>query len=377
VATDTKKKWIGRDDRGSALIAVLLAVFLFGAIGATVSSLTASNLASSTEDFEGSQAFQVAEGGMQWVLMNQLTGDSDFSNNASPTGAPLSAKSIALGSGEFWVEYTNVQPSQMTVKVTSRVGKSVRVVEQQAGQVTQQGGHKEVILAWGNTVLSNSGDIYGDVAMVSGNMTTVGVKLHGTAYQDPKLALPWLDREAYRSMCTKTYSSAKTILSKTTINGNVCYKGNVEIQGNVTVNGLLFVDGEIAVQGSNVTINGSMIATGNISGGWSNNVQFNAGTQGSTHMPALAGHYINFDRMNNLQINGLFWSDRDVTIVNSNNAQITGTLVSMRTITMTSDSNLALTFSSNLLTGIPGFQYDAGTASTTLALSGWKASAAW
>ncbi len=363
--------------RGSALIAVLLAVLLFGSLGTTVASLTANNLSSSTQDYQGSQSFYIGEGGMQWVIMNRLAGDSNFSDNVPPTDPPFGPNSISLGPGHFWVEYLNPQSSQVKVRITSRVDNAVRVVEQQAGQTAA--GPQYVTMAGGNVAINGSGHIYGDVAL-KGNINVDGVQVHGNIYKDPTLTLPTLDFNVYKNMCN-TIQNGNADIGSGTYNGKLCMTGNITVRGNTTVNGLLYAGGNITINGSYVIINGTMISRKNIGIGPSSatGLQFNSQPiAGGGHMPALAASgNISLKNSNQMQIQGMMWSGGNVDLSNSGFLRFTGSFITSGNMTLQSMYDLLLTFSSEMLVGIPGMSGNTGSSSTALSLSGWQTYAPW
>ncbi len=90
-----------KDNRGIALIAVVLGTVLLSIMGLTMTSIVADRLSSSSENLQSVQTFYIAEGGMHYILMNDFFDDSDYSNNASPTDPPFGATSIALARVSF------------------------------------------------------------------------------------------------------------------------------------------------------------------------------------------------------------------------------------------------------------------------------------
>src|SRR5579885_3773925 len=131
-----------------AFITVILGMLLFGAMGLSLVSIVSDNLSGSADDMEATQAFYVADGGLQYTIEKELNGDSNFSDNTSPTGAPFGGTPVSLGAGQFWIEYSNQSQNGIDVKVTGKVGNSVRVVRQ---TIDRSGsGYKYGVMMGGN-----------------------------------------------------------------------------------------------------------------------------------------------------------------------------------------------------------------------------------
>lgn len=360
-----------------ALIAVLLGMLLFSIMGTTMVFITANNLASSNEDLTGSQAFYVAEGGMQYVEMSQLNGDANFSDNVSPTDPPFGARSINLFPGKFWVEYVNPQQSSMTVRLTAKVGNAVRVIEQQAAQ--HGTGRQYVAMVGGNLNANNAnGDIYGDLGLKGqANLNEPATMVHGNIYQDPTLQLPTLDFNTYKNMCSSTYQGSKTFSSNYT--GNLCVTGSATINANVTYTGLLYVMGSVSINGNNVVINGTLISDANISADHRKGLQFKADASNpSQHMPAIAAKgNVSIKDSDEMVVKGVVWGSGNIDLSNSDDLKYTGSFMSGGNVLLNSAREMSITFDSSFVVGVPGLSGFGGAQSGSLTLSGWKTYAPW
>lgn len=358
------------------VIATILGMLLFGIMGTTMVHMTANNLSSATEDLQSSQAFYVAEGGVQYVEMSQFNGDTNFADNNPPTDPPFGANSISLSPGQFWVEYVNKTSSSVTVKVTAKVGTAVRVIEQNVGQSGT--GFQYVTMAGGNiNANSSTGNIYGDVGLKGNVNISSGVVVHGNIYQDPTIVLPTLDFNVYMNMCTTTNNGNMDINSNYT--GNLCVIGDVTIGSNVTYTGLLYSTGKVTVNGNNVHINGSLLAEGNIKADNRSGLQFIADNSNpNQHMPAIAGKsLLELKNDDNMTIKGVMWNDGNLDYTNSDNLDYTGSFMAGQNVIMNSSNNLKITFDSEYLVGVPGLSGGGGAQSGSLSLSGWKTYAPW
>lgn len=358
------------------VVATILGMLFFGIMGTTLVNITANNLSSATEDLQGSQAFYVAEGGMQYVQMNKLNGDSNFADNIPPTDPPFGANAISLSPGQFWVEYMNVTPDTVTVKITSRVGTAVRVIEQNAAQGGS--GVQYVTMADGNLSIDDStGNVFGDVAVTGSYDIDPDVTVNGNIVSDPDLEIPTIDFPTYEAMCDSTHSGNLTISANYT--GDLCVTGNVTISAGVTYTGLLYVGGNLAINANNVVFNGSTVVEGNIQGNGRTGLQFNAQPiNPDEHMPAiLTQGNLSFEDADNLTIYGVVWTDGNLSFDDSDNLTYTGSFMTDGNVTIDDVTGLTLTFDADVVAGIPGLSGGGGAVTGSLSLSGWKTYAPW
>ncbi|MBI3333388.1 MAG: hypothetical protein HYZ93_04780 [Candidatus Omnitrophica bacterium] len=118
-----------RRGNGFALLATIFILVILSTMAAVMAQLYVGQSKGALEVLDSAKAFAVADGGMRWIFQNQFDGDTDFTNNASPTGAPFGGTPVTMGEGQFWVEYANATSSDIDLKVTARVGNAVRVVQ--------------------------------------------------------------------------------------------------------------------------------------------------------------------------------------------------------------------------------------------------------
>ena len=357
---------------GMAVLVIVIGMLIFSALGLGLVAMITDNISANTDQLQAAQTFYVAEGGLQYILMNQFNGDVNFSDNISPTDPPFGASSIALGPGQFWIEYSNQQPTSINIKVTAKIGNAVRTV-----QVTGGGGgsgYQYVTLGGGNLSITNStGNVYGDAA-VSGS-ATIGpnVTVHGNIVSNVNnLDQPTIDFQTYRNMTTTSYSGTHTFSANTI--GNIYVSGNVTINANVTFTGVLYAGGNVALNGSNIHINGTLVSEGNISGSNLTGLQFISQPVPPTQMPAiLTNGNLSLQNDDNMQINGIVWTDDNLNFSNSDNFNYHGSFMTGGNTTIDHVTGLTLTFDSGVMASIPGLQ-GGGTGQQTgsLTLSKWK-----
>lgn len=359
-----------------ALTSIMIMLFL-GILGTSFNYMTATRLAGATEDLGSAQAFYVAEGGLQYTAMKYLNGDSDYSDNVSPTGDPFGGTPVTLGEGQFWVEYSDQVADSITVKVTARVGNAVRAVQVSAGQDST--GFNFVTLAGGNINMNDStGDLFGDVGITGQANIDEDVTVHGDITEDPTLEIPTMDMGIYEGMCDETHVGNKTFNADYT--GDLCVTGNVIFNDNVTYTGVLYVGGNVTISGDNVVINGSIVSEGNLNGDNRSGLQFNAqpGPDPGTHMPAIVTNgIISLKNDDGMQVNGVIWSDGNIDLTNSDNVNYTGSFITNGNLIANTTLNFQLTFDADLLVGVPGLGELGEGAGTAVSFSNWRTFAPW
>ncbi|QQR81213.1 MAG: pilus assembly PilX N-terminal domain-containing protein [Deltaproteobacteria bacterium] len=349
-----------KKNNGMIFIGTLMAMLFFSALATTANYLSSTSNAGAVDDFQSSQAFYVADAGMQYTLMSRLNRDTNFSDNASPTGAPFGGTPITFGSGQFWIEYLNPTVTTVTVRITSKVGSAVKVISQ---NVTSSNNFPQYAVTAGGNFNSNSstGVINGNIALTGRANIDNRITVNGTVTSDPSITMPQIDFNTYKAMCTTTINGNYTINSN--YSGMLCVRGNVTINSNVTYTGLLYATGNINVNGNNVTINGTMMSEGNLEVLHVTGFSATASTSNPTQMmPALASKgNLNIMGSPGMRITGYVWAEGDMDFGNSDNYVFRGAMVAggdfNGNLLMNSTQNLSITFDPTVLTGMLGFTY--------------------
>jgi len=344
-----------KNEQGIVLIAVILGMLILSIIGITMASLIQHQMTGSIAKMQSAQAFYVADGGFQFILKTEFDGDTNLSDNVSPTDPPFGANAISLGQGKFWVEYSNPQFESIDVKVTAQVGDSVREVE---ASITRDGfGFNAATIVDGNlTIATSDGTIVGDVIFTGENYNVdPNITVTGSIINDPDIIVPTIDLPTYKAMTTTTHIG-NLVLTNTTYTGDVRVTGNLIVNNSVTINGLMYVEGAVNINGSNMVVNGTLVGEGNI------NIKNNATDATITaqpidadhHMPAIVCQGTLSISADNTTIYGLVYTGQVGTISNISNFSITGTFISKNNTSISNITNLSIVFDGDLVKGLPG-----------------------
>jgi len=244
-----------KSQKGFSILSVIFCLMAFSALGLTMAPMVSVSSRGSVSSNQGQEAFFVANGGVQYILQNSFADDPNYSDNVSPTGAPFGGTPITLGTGEFWVEYSNLTPISADVTVTGRVGNSVRKVKQSVTAITIL---MEIGLqADGNVYLEGDGHITGDVeytgTLDDGHYTINGDTNSGSGP-------PAVDLASLISQTTSFHSGNFTINGNYT--GNLHVTGKLTIEGNGTITGVIVADNDVHIEAGDLTVLGT-IASGN------------------------------------------------------------------------------------------------------------------
>ncbi|MCB9799391.1 MAG: hypothetical protein H6757_01355 [Candidatus Omnitrophica bacterium] len=260
-------------------------MLLMGTMGIGMTHLVSTQSPMSTTDVESREAFYAAEGGLQHIITNEFMLDVDYSDNASPTGAPYGGTPVAIGNAQYWAEYSNQTETSVDIKITAKAGSSVRVVQQTVAMAIPvsypvfSGG--DISLGGNQSCNSNgnhcfpSGMLFGDIAAVGNIVYPDHFTIHGDVMPNQNVTLPEVNLSTYVDELTDTEHTGDL-----TINGNsgdnVHVTGNVIIQDGANISGNIVADGNIVLSGS-IVATGTLAAGGDITGTLSQHSTFSVG----------------------------------------------------------------------------------------------------
>ncbi len=259
-------------ERGFALVAAIVFLFVIMMLGASMIQLAVQELANASRAKREAQAFNLAEAGIDYAAWRLY--------NDGGSGLPKTWTESGLAGGSFSVTAQNWNGSPTTVLLMS-TGLSqgwtseVKVVGKflSNGVSDQNVVFDHAVFSNSDMTMSGSFDITGDAhangnitlkgsPTVLGNVSAMGAirtqgspNVSGTKLaSQPRIAMPTIDLAHYKAEATTILTGDQSFTGTTDLNG-ITY-----VQGNATINGSFRGKGVIVVTG-NVTINGNALLT--------------------------------------------------------------------------------------------------------------------
>jgi len=366
------------NEQGIVFIAMVVGMMVLSIFGLTIAALVSNQMTSSIQKLQSAQAFYIADGGLQYILMDELDGDPDLSDNVSPTDPPFGPTSITMGRGEFWVEYSNQEVSSIDIKVTARVRDSIREVE---GRISRnEFDVNAATMVDGNISIANTtGEIYGAVLANGTNMSIDDAVVNLPAANDwiaeADIIVPDILLSVYDAMTTSTHIGNLTITSAMSpYTANIHVTGNLTIGDDVIVKGLFYAEGGIVVKGGGTTgsiINGTLVSEGNINIQNGNIVHITAqAIDADHHMPAIVSTGTLSISATETIITGLVWTGSVGTTSNCETFTLTGALICQQNANIANVEDLSIIYDPTVLGGIPGLV--GNTSVDSLKMANWR-----
>ena len=309
-----------------ALIAAVMIMVLFGALGVFGVSLLSTDIHISLDTLKSAEAFFLAEAGMQYALKHELSQDADWSDNSD-------IFNISMASGTFSIEYEEKTTYTAKIKFT---------------------GTKENITRC-FTVNFKRDVPFNYAVYVGGNLHTQGAD---------NLTIVGEQEEGATDFPTVNFSYYQSIADPgQVISGNKTFTAG-------TYSGIWYIDGNATVE-SNVTVNGSIIATGNITMKDNSNIVITA----DSPYPALVsnGNFI-FQNSDSITVNGLIFVGADLTanflVQRVSNINFTGTVIVAGNFNLTNSEDVTITYDESIIDNPPpGFPAGPGS---SINLDTWR-----
>jgi len=108
--------------RGQVLLGAVFVVFVVALLGMVVVTIVNTESFSAVQNLRGTQALNIAEGGMYFTIVSSLSADSDWSDNED-------FGPVALDPGFFSVHYVSQRKKNCLIEVTGVVAGVSRVVQ--------------------------------------------------------------------------------------------------------------------------------------------------------------------------------------------------------------------------------------------------------
>jgi len=353
------------------LVSIIL-FFLIIAIALAVMPIIMRNISyHAINEFE--RSFFIADSGIRYYIKNQLDTDTDWSNN----NTVVPPKSF--GGGSFTV--TPSHPSLTDPDPNKRFDPKFFIYLQSAGQfavgnttfrrtVRYLVAMKGAAAFDGNNVLYGggygSGDAYFD--HINNGTITGDIYLHGT-YTDNKSKklevdgqiLPnqtqaeiptvvWGYWQTQAAAAGAGHVIAVTSASPTHTFSDSSYSGIYYVYC-TDANCL----GNAVLSNNNMTVNGTIVVTGDISIGTGNNITFNPAGTATNKSPALvAGNDVNIGQGNNTIFNGTIYAYHNIFLDQANNLTLNGGVLAFGN-SLTADHTNNVILSTGVRTDGSGF----------------------
>ncbi len=321
-------KLLVKDEKGSVLIVMFIIMTTLTTITVAYLYMTSIRLRGSAYDVVSSKALWLAEAGLQDVIY-RLNNDSEYRD--SPT-----AVNENLGDGSYSVSVSkNVNTYSLTstgtVDVLNRKITQNVIVAEGTPQAFSYAQHSGKDIDYGNSV----GTINGDISAVDQVTNEDGMTINGNIAERSGIATPFVNFDSYSAIADNVVHGRKTF------------------EEGQTYSGIWYVGGNAIIK-DNVTINGSIIATGNIDMEDSAGITINPGSG----FPALVSKKnIKGDRLEDSTINGLTYAMKKIDLNQNKRNTFNGTLISGQetSINIIGGEDFTITYDANLQSNPPPY----------------------
>ncbi|MBN1794054.1 MAG: hypothetical protein JW844_03730 [Candidatus Omnitrophica bacterium] len=335
------------NDKGMSIMITVFIMLTLSTMAFVAGSCFVVDTHMAEDTYKATQALFLAEAGIQCALEEQLDSDSNWSD--------VTDFSRSLGPGSFSVEFANVSSHSVDVESTGTYGETSRTVVQSF--VLTPGAPPEAfnyaIHAGNNINMSNTdGLLEGDVSSGSGSVHMGEIDVDGDIEPSSGVPLPTVDFTGYYNDAPST----QRITGDYTFLSGGSYNGVWYITGNATVE-------------SWVTINGTIIAEGNIDLGQSSGITIDP----VDNYPALISRgNINANQLSSSTIQGLVYAALNVNNVIMNNLSgvtFLGTIIAGNNLNMNSAEDITCIYDPAIVTNPPP-HFIGGT--DTISSAQWK-----
>lgn len=335
-------KLLVKDEKGSVLILTFIIMITLTAITVGFLNMTSTRLRGSAYDVASSKALWLAEAGLQDVIY-RLKNDSGYRNSPTAVNANLGDGSYSVSVSKNGNIYTLT--STGTVDALNRKTTQSMVVAEGTPETFSYAQH-----AGGNINFKNSeGTINGDISAGGQVKNEDNMTINDTITEGSSVVTPSVDFDSYL-----------------TIADNVV-NGNKTFEEGQTYSGIWYVDGKAIIE-DDVTINGSIIATGNIKMQNSEGITISP----DSGYPALvSGNKIKGKELEDSTINGLIYAVDNINLNQNEDNAFNGTLIASGKILMKNGENFTVTYDSDIQSNPPPY-FSGGGAITVTPQRDWN-----
>ncbi len=298
---------------------------------------------------DSAKAFWLAEAGIQQV-MYRLKNDPAY--RADPTTV-----SGNLGDGSYTVSVVK-NASTYTLTSTGTVEGLSRTIEQSIIAVEGGADFSDGIYADGNTLnfQGSSGTINGDIRGNGNIQNYSGMTINGTVLPNSPTDFAICDYPSYLAIADNVVNTSKTFTSGNTYSGIWYVKGSVDIQKNVTINGSIIATGGITISGSKQNP--------------ATNINI---TPGSNYPALVSGTNIDSSYLQTSTIKGLIYAGNNVSFDNNGTgALFNGSILAGSNISMKQGSDFTVTYDPQIQSNPPPYFSSGGSDATVTPQKDWK-----
>jgi type II secretory pathway pseudopilin PulG len=327
-----------RCQRGFAIFTVVFVVVIFAILGIAAVALITGSTRMMSDEYHTQQALDVAQAGLAYTA-EQLADDDNWSDNTGFT--------MSFGPGSFTITFLAQAENSATVRSDGTVEGITRSVKQEFGEGDLPKAFTKAIYTEGEIDVDGSatGDIDGDVSAGGGVDEGEGVDFDGDVDEgNPDAEVPTPDWSYWQSIADSVIGSNYNF-------GSGTYTGIYYITGNVSIS-------------SDVTINGTIIARGNVGISGGSNITISA----TAPNPAIiAEGSVLFSGATGLTINGWVFSMDTVTFTGNTDIEVTGGFTAQGDVTFTGNTDADVDFDESYA---PTDGFDGGE--MTVGSSNWE-----
>jgi len=344
------------NNKGFALIMAILVIVLFAVLGVIAASLFSSDIEIAADTLRSTQAFYIAEAGLQDVYY-RLKNDEDYRD------APTTA-SEGLWTGNYSVDVTK-DDTTYTLVSTGTVGDVIRKIQRSV--VVSSGTLTNAVHADGATVnfAGSSGTINGDVSY----FTTVlpdppPVTITGDLKKATEKVNPGVDLPTYLALAQADDTPPGSHVANNLTFDNAVYDGVYYAYKGVTINTGAVIKGSVICEKNITFANGPTVvqitpelSTRALADGQNYVALYAIGSITSSDAGAPSGRR----GLQNSTINGLVMSVSNMKFEYLDNTTFNGTLIFDNNVDLSDALSFTVNYDADIFSPmIVGFTFEAG-----------------
>lgn len=304
-----------KNKQGIVFITALAMMFILLTLGMAYMMITRSETTITANQINALKVFYAAEAGVEHSIAELIAGtDVD--------GDGLGNVSGSLGSYSYAAAYDSAASKITSVGTAGILASRTIEVEINLGSFTGA-----LQIAKNINANSTSGTITGNVD-AGGNINLDSLVINGTVTEKKEdIIIPSPSFEDYKADADYTYSGKTTFASN-------------------PPDGIHYIDGNLTIKGNNITVNGTLVVTGNLI---MNSAEGFTITPEGDYPAIVVGNNFNANSIEDSTFNGLIYVGNNATFNSWDNTQIVdGAIVSGNLLDLNSGPNVTINFNPSL-----------------------------